>query len=93
MEPSALPSSSDTFFGCQFYNVEDNILTELEADPFQHHKQVKNQTFQTSAIAPQYLASYGYYPFYHPHRSLPYPYYPPPSLKNPSSGDSRFFKG
>jgi hypothetical protein len=91
MQPFIPPSSSDTLFGRQFYPVEDSILTNLETDPFEQRKQVKHQTRQTSAMAPPYLAPYGYYPYYHPYRSLPYPYYPPPSLTEASSSDSKVF--
>ena len=34
MQLSTPHSSTDTLFGCQFYPVDDNILTDPGADPF-----------------------------------------------------------
>ena len=89
MQPSTPPSSSDTLFGRQFYPVEDNILTDIGADPFEYQEKGHHQYRPASAMAPPYPAPYDYYPYYQSYRPLSYSYYCPPSLPEPSTSGNK----
>lgn len=67
--------SSDMLFGRPFYPIDDDMLTDSGADPFECRN-------PQQAPVPPY--SYGYYPYYPPY-GAPYPYYSPPRQQDVSA--------